>query len=342
MIQRTKRTRRAAVGALALLGAARLYRAAFYHQARRRVLKVERRVPYDPDLLYPDPMGRPIYLVDPRNDTTLLFLSGYRMLSMPGEHLDWFRELHGRGINVLAPLVGIQSLPFDHRIVGTTLERDVREAVQVLDAYRSTLPSDHRIICASMSYGSIPSFAIAALRDVSDFVLLGPASVFAPTGRSAHSSATLQRMRNPTLRGWALALRPRALSQQDPMMKVVTRIVEGLAPLLVRTRVESGWDIADPERRAEAHQRFLLPADVPMSDMWMLERSMRLVRESYLPRITGKRFLMAWGELDSVVMPEQNEALADQLERLGNDVIRRPCERSGHLVLMDGERDQVM
>ncbi|HWO93670.1 MAG TPA: hypothetical protein VNL92_02810 [Dehalococcoidia bacterium] len=342
MASMTSRARRASVYGLAALGALQVYRKAFYGMTRRRVIRLERPVNYDPDLLYPEPLGKPIYLVKPENDTTLLFLSGFRTLTMPGQHLDWFRELHEQhGINILAPVFGIQSLPFDQRMVGTTVERDVREVMQVLDAYRSTLPADHRIVCSCISYGAIPSLAIAAMRDVSDFILTGPAPIITPPGPTTRTPSIVRRLKNPVLRPIAASLLKRLHNPESKGMRLTLAIAGQLVPTMARRRLESGWDIEHEERRQYAYDNLPLPADVPLADAKSMLTGIALTRESYLPRITGKRFLIAWGELDSLVTPEQNEALADELEQLGNEVIRRGYENSGHLVLMDGELEQV-
>ena len=75
----------------------------------------------------------------------------------------WLRYLHQKEkVNIIGPVYGLQGYPFNERNRQWYFQEDIREALQIYDAYTSLLPDSHRVVVASMSLGTLPNLAICA------------------------------------------------------------------------------------------------------------------------------------------------------------------------------------
>jgi len=107
-------------------------------------------------------LGEPIFMVKPGNTTTLFFIDGFRGQIGAGHYKPWFEKLHARGINIVSPITGLQGWPFAFRTRQWHREEDMRQAVQIYDAYCANLPKGHKIIIGSMSFGALSNVTIGA------------------------------------------------------------------------------------------------------------------------------------------------------------------------------------
>jgi pimeloyl-ACP methyl ester carboxylesterase len=311
---------KAAILAFALVGAHRLLLDWQWNSKRESVMKIEAEREYDPDLLYHKNGGEPLFLVRGENATTLFFMEGFRTQSPAGMYLDWFRELHETmGVNVVVPVYGLQSAPFDYRNRDWKYQEDMRLATQVYDAYCAALPEGHRVTVCAQSFGALPALAIAAFarRRPDALVLLSP-----------HNSGLDFKASGPIVH-W--------LSKQTEWLQHVLLFSDATAA----PGRASAWDIVNEERNLAVAKR----GDVNPEDSSRYGRLNEIVAEyaerSLIPKLSGYRIDVVCGDSDLYFSQEGFERFAGLLHAAGNEVTMTRLIESGHMVLLDNGANRV-
>jgi pimeloyl-ACP methyl ester carboxylesterase len=301
---------------LVILGLQRLLMWFQYQRMQRIVGSIEARRSYHPDLLYHQKGGEPLFLVNPENRKTLFFMEGFRTQSPSGMYMAWFRELFERhGFNIVVAVYGIQSCPFFYRNRDWSFHEDMRQAVQVYDAYTALLPGDHRVITMSQSFGALPHLAIVAnaRRRPDRIALLSPLN------------AEIDFRVSGALNHW--------LSRQTSWLRhIVWFAMARAAPDRA-----SVWDIVNREKNLE----MAALDDINPEDSTRLgsisEKAGRYVEESLAPRVRNMPILMSWGDSDLYFSQRGFERLAELFRTGGNRVETMQLRNSGHMVLLDNE-----
>jgi pimeloyl-ACP methyl ester carboxylesterase len=294
---------------LAAFGAHRLWLAGFDRYVRGHALRDERSISYDPILGFREKLGEPVVLVDRSFERTMFFFEGFRTQMAANFHRPWFETLHAEHrVNVIAPVLGLQSAPFALRNLPWDPRQDLRTALQVYDAHVSLLPKGHRVVVASACFGVLPALAIAARRRPDAVVLFTPVTTdFGP-------SATMPR--------WIRALLGSPLTPQ-------------IVPYYFRRKGLGGWDIVDPARREQAIRDFPTNKDWNLGQYFVLRRTLDWMEREIAPAVTGHDIFVATGEQDAFLPPAKVAEFADRLRRSGNRVEFLPVPGSGHMVLLD-------
>jgi len=286
---------------------------------RRRVAGVEARREYHPVLRYHRNGGEPLFLVDPKNKATLFFMEGFRTQSPAGMYRERFDALFAEGVNVVVPVYGLQSSPFDLRNRDWRLEEDLRLATQVYDAYAAGLAPGHRLVVSAQSFGAIPAAAIAAFasRRPDSLVFLSP-----------HNDGLDFRASGPLVR-W--------LAGQSAWLRHIVRF-SWATPAPGRASI---WDIVDRERNlAMAARGDANPEDCSEYG-YRNTLAARLARDGMLPAVSGYDIRVVYGGQDLYFTREGFERFAGRLRAAGNRVSVERLEASGHMVLLDAESDRA-
>jgi pimeloyl-ACP methyl ester carboxylesterase len=306
------------VAGLSFLGAQRVWAAALTAHTRRRVLREDQALAYDPYLASVVGGGEPIVLVSPTAKSTLMYFEGFRSRWVAGMYGAWLRWLHEHlDVNVVAPLIGLHGLPFRQRNLDWDHMLDIRQASQLYDLYAAAQPSQHRVVVASSCAGSLCALALAAGRPVKDIVLLAPAAAGfgAPRRMKRHVRCLVD-------------------------MHMSTFVI----PLYYRTRTPKdvgNWDIHDDELRSLANTTIAGNREWNAAQFEQLIKASRWADEELVPRITGKRITVVWGERDNFMPPQSIDRLARRLRESGNEVDTLELPACGHMVLMDRHGDRV-
>ena len=286
---------------------------------RRRVAGVEARRAYHPVLKYHRNGGEPLFIVDPKNKATLFFMEGFRTQSPAGMYRERLDDLSAQGVNVVVPVYGLQSSPFDLRNREWRLEEDLRLATQVYDAYAVGLAPGHRLVVCSQSFGAIPALAIAAFaaRRPDALVFLSP-----------HNDGLDFRASGPMVR-W--------LAGQSSWLRHVVRF-SWATPAPGRASV---WDIVDRERNlAMAARGDANPEDCAEYG-YRNELAARLARDVLLPAVHDYEIRVVCGGQDLYFSREGFDRFAERLRASGNRVGFERLEGSGHMVLLDADADKA-
>ncbi len=290
---------------------------------RRHVEHIEESVVYDP-VLGMCAEGQPVLLVAPENDTTVVFFDGFRIRPAASMHRHWLERLHvEHGVNVLAPVLGHQSMPFRMRNRDWSYEEETRAAVQLIDTYRAAQDPGHRVVVVAFSFGALSAYALAALGRSDATVLLSPLPhsfdiQVDQTVRSSGVAACALR--------WLLA---------QVMAGRGRRLLSWLLPFYVRPGVSGGWDIADPELRRRFNREVLNGQELRIFDVYEIASAVEHVREVLLPRIVDHDITVVWAERDSIIPGAVFEDLVAVLHRNCNRALSIPAPGSGHDLLLD-------
>ena len=294
-----------------------------YSSVQKEIEKRESTRVFDKDLKYNMPLGQPIFLVKPGNKITLFFIDGFRGQIGAGHYLPWFQKLHKQyGINIVAPITGLQGWPFAYRTRDWHREEDMRQALQIYDAYCANLPAGHRVVVGSMSFGALSNITIGAKgkRKPDAMVLVAPLN----TGLDYKSGSALTR--------W--------LSSKITVLQYIK-------PLMVRGKNKMRatlYDVVNDEKNLEAWNAVMkdtvnyeenLPQGVH------LNASAVYMENELVPQVKGKKIVILYGEDDLTFSIKGFEALAEKLRRAGNSVKAVPFAKSGHMLLYDNGGDKA-
>ncbi|UUY03894.1 alpha/beta hydrolase [Svornostia abyssi] len=305
---------RAGLGALAIVGAHRLYLAGHWQWTRLSVKRIEPKLEFDPDFQF-STIGNPVFLSRPDAEATVIYLDGFRIQPAAEMHRDWFDELHAAGINVIAPVLGIASAPLELRNRDWSYLDDARQAVQLLDVVRTVAGPDHRIIVVAFSWSSALAVGLAVRRQVDGVVLISP---ILPPMITPGDTTRFGEWAAP--RWWAPSLVPH----------VTRRKVRG-----------GGWDIADPEHRRRSNTTVWNNRELRLTQVHQVYRAAEWMRDRTGPKLRDQQLAIFAGDSDRHVVPGVQAKFAEMLRRNGNDVDFRMLEGCGHCLLMDHRQAEV-
>jgi pimeloyl-ACP methyl ester carboxylesterase len=230
----------------------------------------------------------------------------------------WLRQLHKcLDVNVVAPLIGLHGLPFRQRNLDWDHMLDIRQAAQLYDIYAATQPPEHHVVVASSCAGSLCALALAAGRPVEEIVLLAPAA--AGFGAPRRMKRYVRCLVDTHMSSFAIPLYYRAGTRKDV----------------------GNWDIHDEKLRSVANMTIAGNREWNAAQFEQLIKASRWADEELVPRITGKRITVVWGERDNFMSPQSIDRLARRLREAGNEVDTLELPECGHMVLMDRHGDRV-
>lgn len=292
---------------------------------RSRVEDIESDVVFDPVLGF-CAEGEPFLLHDPAFDTTVFFFDGFRIRPAAAMHRPWLERLHAEHrVNVVAPVLGRQSMSFKMRNRDWGHQEECRAALQLIDAYRCGRGPDHRIVVVGFSWGAVNAYTLAALGRSDATVLVAPL----PHRLEAQIDKAI-RNRGPAGRLLRWAVHQMFAGRG---FAVINRIL----PYYLRPGVSGGWDIADPGLRARYNREILNGQELRIYDVYEIIAAADHARREVVPRIMGTDVTVVWGEKDSMFASEVFEDLARTLLSQGNEVQMVPLPSSAHNVFHDAD-----
>jgi hypothetical protein len=292
-----------------------------YNSAIGKVAKLEANRPYDRDLKYHTPNGEPIFLVRPGNATTLFFIDGFRGQIAAGHYLEWFRMLHDRhGINIVCPVTGLQGWPIAYRTREWHREEDMRQALQIYDAYCANLPAAHRVVTGSMSFGGFSNITLAVFgkRKPDAMVMIAPVN----TGLDYKSGSALVRWL-ATQTSWLRYLVPLAMRGGNKERATL-------------------YDIVNNEKNLEvwnALSKDTVNWEENLSQGLHLSETSGYMEKDLVPRVKNEKILILYGDSDLTFSAAGFESLAEKLRASGNRVSTVMFPESGHMLLYDNGGD---
>ncbi|TAL38684.1 MAG: hypothetical protein EPN93_04225 [Spirochaetes bacterium] len=299
--------------------------ASFYSCQRDSVLKkvekLEANRPYDKDLKYHKPYGEPIFLVRPGNATTLFFIDGFRGQVAAGHYLDWFKALHENyHINVVCPVTGLQGWPVAYRTRAWHREEDMRQALQVYDAYCANLPAGHRVVTGSMSFGGFSNITLAVFgkRKPDAMVMVAPVN----TVLDYKSGSALMRWL-ATQTSWLRYIVPLAMRGGNKERATLYDIVN------------SGKNLETWNALAKDTVNW----EENLAQGLHLTETAEYMEKDLVPRVTNEKILILYGDSDLTFSAAGFESLAEKLRASGNRVKTVKFAESGHMLLYDNGGD---
>lgn len=285
-------------------------------QRRSERIEAEERH-YDSHLLYNTHGGEPLFLIDPAYEKTLFFMEGFRAQAPAGMYRRQLRDFHREEeVNIIVPVYGLQSWPFEQRNREWYFQEDMRQVLQIWEAYTRRLPENHRLVTASMSFGTLPHAAIAAFaqRPPDEMIF------FSPLNQGMDYKAA-----GPVIR-W--------FSRQTVWLRHILPYAQpGKAP----TRA-SVWDIVNDEINKEYAATGMVNPEDNAHQAYLSERAAAYLEAELLPLIQGRDISVIWGQEDLFFSQEGFRHFSDILEKGENRVTARGLPRTGHMVLLDNGR----
>lgn len=291
-----------------------------YNSFRKNAESIEAAWKFDPDLGYNLDGGEPLFLVQPENKVSMIFMEGFRTQNPAGMYMDWFRELHSvHKINIIVPVYGLQSSQFHLRYREWFPQEDLRTVLQVYNAYTSILPEHHRVVTVSQSFGTFPHSAILARssRKPDSAVFLSPLN----TGMEYRAAGDFV--------FW--------LSKQ---MNWLQYIISFTKPAPAPDRV-SVWDIVNPEKNKKMAQRFPINPEDKAHHGVQVQETAALMENTLFPQIKEMRILVVNGDSDLYFSQSGFKRTADLLKNNGNSVEHIVLKNSGHMVLADNGENKL-
>lgn len=277
---------------------------------------------YEPELLYNMNGGEPLFLVNPEYEQSFIFFEGFRALAPAGMYEDWFREIHQKQeINILVPVYGLQSFPFAQRDRGSEwhYQEDMRTGIQIYDAYTALLPENHRIVTGSMSFGTLLNLAVCAKaeRKPDAVILMSPLNSgldFRAAGEIVH---------------W--------LSKQTSWLRHIIPYSRAGTPPGRATP----WDIVNDQINVEVAETFYMNYEDSSQYGYQTEIIAGWLEERLVPLTKDLEITIIWGDSDLYFSQEGFNNLASLLSEAGNNVSLNVMHNSGHMVLLDNDRNRA-
>lgn len=324
------------IGGFALVGLNRLYESLTIRGWGRYINRLEQDVEYDDMQFCKD--GEPLFLVDPSYTSTIFFVDGFRIRPAVGMNREWLTAMHhDLKVNIVAPIIGLQSMPYWLRSKEWSYIEEVRQAIQIYDAYVAAREAEHKMVPVAFSYGSVAVMTIAAKRNPAEVVLISPLPA-----QLALPEQQIDRL--PTwIRELARTVLGAALSEDGYFRGRRWGWIQYILPIYIRPgKASGGWDVADRACRAEVNARIHNGQELRLRDLLELDDAMRFMRFDLLPDIAGSNITLLSGRKDSIMTHETTDLFASQLRELGSNVEHLIYERSAHNLLLDCEAEQVM
>ena len=292
-----------------------------YSSIKKFVNEKESGRKYDPVLLYNTPMGEPVLWVKPGNKTTLFFMEGFRGQVGIGIYRDWLKDLHEKhSINIIGPIIGLQGWPFEYRNRQWFFQEDIRTALQIYDAYTANLPSDHRIILMSQSFGALSSATIMArgMRKPDASILMAPLN----TGLEYKSGGKIVQ--------W-LAKRKNILRHFIPYTS-----------RKINPNRAGYWDIVNDGKNAQAWDtvaKNTMNWEENVNAGYQVDKAALFMENRIIPEVHGMKILLMHGEDDLYFSNTGYDRLAGLLRKNSNSVDVIGFKNTGHMILFDNGGD---
>ncbi len=295
-----------------------------YNSVRKFVEQKESSRVYNKDLMYlENPNGYPIMMVNPSNKKTLFFVEGFRGAVGIAIYKDWLEKIHIENkVNIIGPIVGLQGWPFAQRNREWHYQEDMRQSLQIYDAYTANLPPDHRIIIATQSFGALSNATIMAFgkRSPDASVLMSP------------FNSQIEYKSGGAVVKW-LATKRRTLQYIMPYM---TR--------KQNPERASYWDIVNNENNIDVWEKTaskIMSWEENMHKGIQLDEAAAYMEKDLLPQIHDKKIVIIYGDEDLYLGKAGFENLAAILKKSGNTVQTIELKKTGHMLLFDNEADKA-
>jgi hypothetical protein len=304
-----------------------LYKSFYYNwrygSMKKFVNEKEANRNYDSMLLYQKPMGEPIFWVKPGNKTTLFFMEGFRAQVGIGVYRSWLKELHEKhSVNIIGPVIGLQGWPFEYRNRQWFFQEDMRQSLQIYDAYTAGLPPDHRIIVMSQSFGALGNAAIMAraTRKPDVTIMMSPLN----TGLVYKSGSKIIQ--------W--------LAQR----KGIVRHIVPFSERKMNPARAGYWDIVNDEKNRQTWETIAkdtLNWEENVNGGYQVDMAAILMENSVIPEIHGMKIVLLHGDDDLYFSNEGFGRLAGLLRKSGNTVDSVGFKDTGHMILFDNGGDEA-
>ena len=294
-----------------------------YNSVKKEVEQRESVRVFDKDLKYNMPLGEPIVWVKPGNKVTLFFVDGFRGQIGAGHYRAWFEKLHNQyGVNIVAPITALQGWPFAYRTREWHREEDMRQALQIYDAYCANLPAGHKIVVGSMSFGALSNITIGAKgkRKPDAMVMVAPLN----TGLDYKSGSPIIRWLSSKI-----------------------AVIQYIKPWMIRGKNKTRatlYDVVNDEMNLAAWNSVMkdsvnyeenLPQGVHLNDTAIY------MENDLVPQVNGEHITILYGEDDLTFSAQGFESLGEKLRKAGNTVKTFPFAKSGHMLLYDNGGEQA-
>lgn len=284
-----------------------------YKNFEKYATKIESKNKYSPITKFNQNGGEPLFMVKKENKTTIFFMEGFRTQNPSGMYKDWFDELYNKyNFNIVVPVYGIQSSPFKLRNREWFFEEDLREIIQIYDAYCSNLDKDHKIIVISQSFGAFPNSFIC-----------------------------LEGKRKPDL---AIYLSPLNSKMEykaaGPIVYWLSKQTSWLRHIFLFTKPspapnrESVWDIINKEKNLYYAKNFPINPEDSAELGYKSEKAAFFMEKEILPYIKNLNIFVSWGDNDLYFSQKGFENFVNILSK-NNKVEYLKLQNSGHMVLLD-------
>jgi pimeloyl-ACP methyl ester carboxylesterase len=261
--------------------------------------------------------GEPLFLVNKKNNLTIFFMEGFRTQNPAGMYRDWLDFLHEKqNINIVVPVYGIQSSPFYLRNRQWHFEEDLREIIQIYEAYTTNLPENHKIIVVSQSFGALPNsfICLEAKRKPDLVVFLSPLNSF------------MEYKAAGPIVYW--------LSKQTSWLRYIFLFTK---PSAAPNR-KSVWDIVNDEKNLYYAENFPINPEDSAELGYKSQKAAVFMEKNILPLIKNLTIFVAWGDQDLYFSQKGFENFVNILSSQ-NKVESLKLDNSGHMVLLDnGEK----
>lgn len=291
-----------------------------YQLYENKVSKIEKDRKIDPILLYNKELGEPLFLINPNYKSTFFFMEGFKACTPAGMYKHWLNELHTKyKVNVIVPVYGLQSWPFQQRNREWYHQEDMRTILQIYEAYTSQIPKTHKLVVASMSFGTLGNLTIAARakRKANKVILMSPLN----SGMEFRAAGEIVY--------W--------LSKQTSWLQHIIIFSDaGIPP-----NRKSVWDIVNAEKNIKIASQNIYNPENNSRHGYQVELIAKWMEETIVPKVEGMDILVSWGNNDLFFSQKGFEELSQKLKKAGNRVETLTLKNSGHMVLMDNAEKQL-
>ncbi|MCX8059412.1 MAG: hypothetical protein N3A58_08370 [Spirochaetes bacterium] len=279
--------------------------------------KIESKNKYTPITKFNKNGGEPLFMVKKDYNTTIFFMEGFRTQNPSGMYKEWFDELHYKyKYNIVVPIYGIQSCPFNLRNREWFFEEDLREIIQIYDAYCSNIENNHKVIVISQSFGALPN----------SFILL--------EGKRKPNLAVFLSPLNSFMEYKAAGPIVYWLSKQTSWLRHIFLFTKP-SPAPNRASV---WDIVNKEKNLYYANNFPINPEDSAELGYRSQLAAKFMENNILPFIKNMNIFIAWGDSDLYFSQKGFENFVNILSK-NNTVNYLKLNNSGHMVLLDnGEK----
>ena len=308
---------------LSLLGLLRVIQFWQYHSTEKYSMTLEKKVKFDDDFLFREPYGKPVFWVNPSYTKTLFFFEGFRNpVNVEGWYGSWLRYIHHHlKVNIISPVYGLQGWPYRERNREWFFRQDMREALQIYDAYTCLLPDSHRVVVASMSLGTLPNLVICAKarRKPDACVLLSP----------------LNSRIDFRLSGKLVAWIGKQVMERDWLSDIIMFTRSSVS----KNRVNE-YDIVNADSAVLYKNKGYTNLEGNVKQAYTTHLAAIYLEEKLIPQLKGMHIQMFWGD-DDLYFSQTGFKNLYNLLAIHNKVKMTVQHKAGHAVLIDNGADKI-